>query len=261
MAEKNEDLLVASDVSLRFGAVLALDGLTFSVGRGEIVGIIGPNGSGKTSFLNCVNGIARPQSGSVRFEQTELVGKPSHAIARLGIARTFQAPSLQLSSTVAENILFGCDFRMKYGLFSAAVYLGRARSQEIAQRAAVDKIISFLGIGGIRDSAVGDLPWALQKLVEIGRALVSEPKLLLLDEPTSGMTREEKEDVAYCITAIHEQLGISQILIEHDAQFVKDLCHRVVALDFGRVIAAGPADEVLADPAVVTAYLGMTAKT
>ena len=261
MPERDEDLLRATDVTLRFGAVRALDELSFTLGQGEIVGIIGPNGSGKTSFLNCINGIVRPQSGSIMLAGAELVGKPSPAITRLGIARTFQAPSLQPGATVAENILFGLDFRMKYGLLAAALYIGRARSQEMAHRAAVDKVISFLGIGSIRDTAVGDLPWALQKLVEIGRALASEPKLLLLDEPTSGMTREEKEGVARCITAIQAELHISQILIEHDTEFVTGLCDRLVALDFGRQIASGTPAEVLAEPAVVTAYLGMTAKT
>jgi branched-chain amino acid transport system ATP-binding protein len=254
-------LLEVRDVSLNFGGTRALIEVSLDVQRGEVFGIIGPNGAGKTSLLNCLNCVFRPQAGHIRFDGVELVGRRTHDMIRLGIGRTFQGTSLQANASVATNILFGRDFKMKYGILAATLHWGWARNEEAANVAKVEEVLEFLQIQELRDVPAGDLPWGQQKLVEIGRALASEPKLLLLDEPTSGMTREEKEDVAACIVRMQSELGITQILIEHDARFVGDLCDRILALDFGRVIATGKSDEVLSHPEVVTAYLGATAST
>ncbi len=256
MSEPRECLLEVEGLSLAFGGTQALSDVSLRVERGEVLGIVGPNGAGKTSFLNCLNAVVHPQAGRIVFDGTNISGKPAHELIRLGISRTFQGTSLQANATVADNVLFGRDFRMRYGILAAALYWGGARNEEAEHMAKVEEVLEFLQIQPLRDIPAGDLPWGQQKLVEIGRALASEPKLLLLDEPTSGMTREEKEDVAGSIVRIRRESGITQILIEHDAQFVGDLCDRIVALDFGRVIAAGASRDVLNHPAVVAAFLG-----
>jgi branched-chain amino acid transport system ATP-binding protein len=259
MSELTDRLLEVDGVSLNFGGTKALIDVSLNVRRGEVLGIIGPNGAGKTSLLNCLNCVFRPQAGRILFDGKELVGQRTHDMIRLGIGRTFQGTSLQANASVSTNILFGRDFKMKYGLLAATLHWGWAKNEEAFHTAKVEEVLEFLQIQEFRDIPAGDLPWGQQKLVEIGRALASEPKLLLLDEPTSGMTREEKEDVAACIVRMQSELGITQILIEHDARFVGDLCDRIVALDFGRVIATGSATEVLHHPDVVSAYLGTAA--
>jgi branched-chain amino acid transport system ATP-binding protein len=258
MSDGAPDIVLSVEgVTLNFSGNRALDDVSFELRRGELLGIIGRNGAGKTSMLNCINAIVRPQQGRVMFGDVDLLRQKPHRIVRLGIARTFQGVSLQPNATVAENILFGRDFKMRYGLLAATVYVGRAQREEARHREKVEEILEFLEIQRFRDTRAGDMPWGQQKLIEIGRALAAEPQLLLLDEPTSGMTREEKEDVASYIVRMRSDLGISQILIEHDAPFVGDLSDRMVALDYGKVIAAGTPDEVLNDPHVATAYLGV----
>ena len=249
-------LMTVTDVELRFGGTIALQGVSFEVHRGEVLGMIGPNGAGKTSMLNCMNAVVRPQRGRIMFETVDLLRQQPYNLPRLGIGRTFQGVSLQPKATVAENILYGRDFKMKYGLLAACLFVGRAAREEAKHMAEVEEILDFLQISHLRDSIAGDLPWGRQKVVEIGRALACEPRLLLLDEPTSGMTREEKEHIANLIVRMRTELGMTQILIEHDARFVGDLCDRIVALDFGRLIAMGAAHDVLNDPLVATAYLG-----
>jgi branched-chain amino acid transport system ATP-binding protein len=209
-------------------------------------------------MLNCMNAVVRPQKGAIEFEGIDLLRQRPYNLPRIGIGRTFQGVSLQPGMTVLENVLFGRDYKMRYGLLAACIYWGRAAREEAKHRAKVEEILEFLEISHLRHQRAGDLPWARQKLVEIGRALASEPKLLLLDEPTSGMTRDEKEHIANVIVRMRMELGMTQILIEHDARFVGDLCDRIVALDFGKIIAMGTAEEVLNDPEVVSAYLGTT---
>jgi len=253
-----QKLLVVEDVSLSFGGTKALIDVDLEVMKGEILGIIGPNGGGKTSLLNCLNGVAHPHAGRIVFEGTELIGRRPDQIIGLGIGRTFQGVSLQPAATVAENILAGRDFKMKYNILAATLYWGPAKTEEGRHRERVEDIMEFLQLQPFRNVPAGDLPWGRQKVVEIGRALASDPRLLLLDEPTSGMTRREKEEVASCIVRMKNELGITQVLIEHDAQFVADLCDRIVALDFGKVIATGTPKEVLNHAAVISAYLGTT---
>jgi len=249
-------LMSVSKVDLSFGGTLALQEVSFDVHRGEILGMIGPNGAGKTSMLNCMNAVVRPQRGEILFDGVDLLKQRPYHLAKLGIGRTFQGVSLQARASVLENILFGRDYKMRYGLLAACIYVGPAAREEARHRMKVEEILDFLEISHLRNVPAGDLPWGRQKLVEIGRALASEPRLLLLDEPTSGMTREEKEHIATFIVRMRSELGMTQILIEHDARFVGDLCHRIVALDFGKVIAMGPAADVLNDSRVTSAYLG-----
>ena len=253
------ELLEVSDVSLRFGSIVALQDVSLVVHPGERLGIIGPNGAGKTSLLNCLNGVVRPQQGRMVLDGVDIMGRPGHEYARLGIGRTFQGVSLQPTETVVENILFGADYRMRNGVLEAALAIGRARSENRRARARVAEIVHFLGLDAVADVRAGSLPWGRQKVVEIGRALAADPKLVLLDEPTSGMSHEEKVQVSICLARMQSEMGLAQILIEHDAGFVSDLCNRVVVLDYGRVIATGTPAEVMSDPQVTAAYLGTPA--
>jgi branched-chain amino acid transport system ATP-binding protein len=249
-------MLVADNIVLKFGGTVALDGASLVVPRGKVVGVIGPNGAGKTSLLNCISGFYRPQTGTITFDGQSVIGmRPAH-IAHLGLARTFQNVELFTESTVLENIMLGRHMHMKSTVFAAGLFTRKARREEEDSRQVVEDVISLLELGPLRKKPVGSMPWAQQKLVEIARALVTEPKLLLLDEPGSGMNREEKEDVARLILRLRNETGLTQVLIEHDVGFIADLCDRVIALDFGRLVASGTAHEVLNDPAVVDAYLG-----
>jgi branched-chain amino acid transport system ATP-binding protein len=251
-------LLELRDVSLAFGGVRALNGATFGLHAGELTALIGPNGAGKTSLLNCINGFYRPQSGSARFAGNDLMGMRAYAIAELGVARTFQNVEVLGKSSVLENVLLGRHIFIKENLFSCGLYAGRAAHSERIHRERAREIIDFLGLGADEARLVGGMPYGRQKLVEIARALAMEPKLLLLDEPTSGMTPEEKDLVGQAILRIKRELGVTQLLIEHDMAFISHLCERALVLDFGRMIADGAPATVLAMPDVMAAYLGPT---
>ncbi|MGH8908801.1 MAG: ABC transporter ATP-binding protein [Egibacteraceae bacterium] len=249
-------VLRADDIHLRFAGVTALDGVSFDVGASELFAIIGPNGAGKTSVFNVLSGIARPQRGSVRFLDHELVGLAPHRIAALGMSRTFQNIELFDSLTVIDNLMLGRHHHVRYGLGSAILWLGRARREEVVHRAVVEYLIDFLEIQPYRRQPAGLLPYGIRKRVELGRALALGPKLLLLDEPAAGMNREETEDTARFILDIRDELDIPIILVEHDMGLVMDLADRVLVLDFGRPIALGAPDEIQRSPAVIRAYLG-----
>ena len=249
-------LLELSHVTLRFGGLTALDDVSFDVGRGELLALIGPNGAGKTSIFNCINQVYRPQRGSIRLDGTELVGRRPPATARAGVARTFQNVALFPNLSVIDNVMVGRHHLMRTGLLSAALWWGRARSEEVAHRRRCEEIVDLLELNRYRHVPVGVLPYGVQKRVELGRALAMEPKLLLLDEPVAGMNLEETEDMVRCLLDVGDALDLSTVLIAHDTRLVMDVSDRVLVLDFGRVLALGTPAEVQSDPAVLRAYLG-----
>lgn len=249
-------LLDVRHLTLRFGGVCALDHVSFDVRQGELFAIIGPNGAGKTSIFNCLNGVYKPERGSIVLDGTELIGRRPAAIAALGIARTFQNLGLFQHLTVLENLLLGRHCAMRSGFLSGAVFLGKARREEIAHRHACEDIIELLELEPYRFMTTGRLPYGVLKRVELGRALAMQPKILLLDEPVAGMNLEETEDMARFILEINEELHTTTILVEHDMRMVMDIAHRVLALDFGKVLAVGAAADVQGHESVVQAYLG-----
>ncbi len=249
-------LLEASDITLRFGGVTAIDGVSFDVQPDELFAIIGPNGAGKTSIFNTISQVYRPQEGTITFEGESIMGTRPDKVAELGIARTFQNIELFPQMNVIDNLLTGRHIRMSGNVFQGAIWWGKAKHEEIENRRKVEDIIDFLEIEQWRKHPVALLPYGFQKRVELGRALAMEPKLLLLDEPVAGMNLEETEDMARFILDIKRELNIPMIMVEHDMGLVMDIADRVMVLDFGQRIALGTPEEVQANPAVISAYLG-----
>mgnify|MGYP001479779816 CR=1 FL=1 len=246
------------NITLRFGGVVALSGISFDIREGEIRAIIGPNGAGKSSMLNVINGFYHPQEGEVWFRGAKRGPMKPHEIAHQGIARTFQNIALFKGMTTLDNIMSGRLIKMKSTMAEQALWWGRAEKEEVAHREAVEKIIDFLQIQSIRKTPVGRLPYGLQKRVELGRALAAEPALLLLDEPMAGMNVEEKEDMCRFILDVNDEFGTTIALIEHDMGVVMDIADRVVVLDYGKKIGDGAPDEVRANQDVIDAYLGVS---
>ncbi|WP_433613845.1 ABC transporter ATP-binding protein [Dactylosporangium sp. CA-139114] len=253
------DVLSFRDVRLSFAGVKAINGVDFSVGADELFAVIGPNGAGKTSIFNVISGVYRPQHGRVLLGDTDITGARPDRVARLGVARTFQNVELFRQLTVVENLMLGRHHHMRYGTLAAIAWLGRARREELANRARVEEIVDFLELAPWRRMPVGLLPYGVQKRVELGRALAMQPRLLLLDEPVAGMNLEETEDMARYILDIRDELGIPMILVEHDMGLVMDLADRVLVVDFGTPVACGTPQEVQRHPDVIRAYLGEAA--
>ena len=257
MAE--DALLRAEGLALAFGGLKVLEGVSLEARRGELLALIGPNGAGKTSVLNCICGIYRPGGGRIVFDGSEITRQRPHRIARLGVARTFQHGELTPGMSVLENLLVARHAQLGTGLLAEGLYLRRVRAAEIEHRRAVEEVIEFVELERWRHQPVGALPFGLQKIVGFARALAMQPKLLLLDEPSAGLNREEREDLARHILRIRHETRIALLWVEHDMQMVADLADRLLVLDHGVPIAAGAPAEVLKDPAVVEAYLGTRA--
>ena len=256
-------ILDVKDISLSFGGVNALTDISFDVREHEVRAIIGPNGAGKSSMLNCINGVYTPQKGTISFRGKTFDHMDSHEVATMGIARTFQNLALFKGMSVIDNLMTGRNLRIKSNLFSQAFRnpfgvwgLGGAEKEEIKHREFVEHIIDFLEIQAYRKTPVGQLPYGLQKRVDLGRALSMEPQVLLLDEPMAGMNVEEKQDMCRFVLDINDEFGTTVVLIEHDMGVVMDISDRVVVLDYGKKIGDGTPEAVRQNPDVISAYLG-----
>jgi len=243
-------------VTLAFGGVTALSNVSFDVRPDELFAVIGPNGAGKTSIFNCLSGVYRPKSGRIYFKGERIDRRSPVSIARRGVARTFQNLALFNDLTVLDNVMLGRHHLMTTGYLAAALWLGKAKREELVHRERCEHILELLELEGYRFAHVATLPYGVRKRLELARALAMEPKLLLLDEPVAGMNQEESEDMARFILEVRRALGLSVLLVEHDMHLVMDLADRVLALDFGRVLRVGTPDEVRGDSAVIEAYLG-----
>ena len=248
--------LVLDALTLRFGGLTAVDAVSFSVERGQIFTMIGPNGAGKTSIFNMISRLYQPSAGRIFFEDIEITRKLAHDVAELGIARTFQNVELFDNASVLHNLLVGRHRHRTTNVLEDILFLPKVRQAEYVNRRRVEEIIDFLDLQRYREQLVVNLPYGVRKVCELGRALCTEPKLLLLDEPSSGLNVEETDDMVYWINDIRAELGITVLMVEHDMTLVNRVSDRVLALNYGQVLALGTPKEVSHDPSVIAAYLG-----
>jgi branched-chain amino acid transport system ATP-binding protein len=244
------------DVSMLFGGIQALKSLSFHIDEGELFAIIGPNGAGKSTLFNCINGIYKPTQGKIFFQGEDVTGLKPFEIAHRGIARTFQNIALFNHMTVLDNLLLGRNPFLSAGVIRGGFFYGKALREELINRRVVEEIIDFLEIEGVRKKIVGSLPFGIQRRIELGRALAMKPKVLLLDEPVSGMNVEEREDMARFILDIKEELGATVVFIDHDMGVVMGIADRILVLNLGTSIAEGTPESIAKDPLVIQAYLG-----
>jgi len=246
----------AENLTINFGGIRAVDDVSFAVSKGEVFTIIGPNGAGKTTIFNLVSRIYEPTAGRLVFEDRDITSVPPSRIAGLGIARTFQNIELFEHATLLDNLLLARHAHKQSGFFSELLFLPSVRRMEVEHREAVERVIDFLDLQEYRDALIVNLPYGVRKVTELGRALCTAPKLLLLDEPSSGLNVEETEDMAFWIEDIKNLLGITVLMVEHDMKLVSAVSDRVLALNYGRQIATGTPQEIQNHPEVVRAYLG-----
>jgi branched-chain amino acid transport system ATP-binding protein len=249
-------LFEATGLAISFGGIKAVDGISFAVDKGAIFTIIGPNGAGKTTIFNLVSRIYEPTAGRITFDGRDITKVAANQVAKLGIARTFQNIELFDNASVLQNIMVGRHIHIRTGMLGEILRLPSVVREEERARRKVEEIIDFLRLQPYRDSRVGSLPYGVRKMVELGRALACEPKLLLLDEPSSGLNVEETDEIGFWIRDIRDVLGITVLMVEHDMRLVSAVSDRVMAVNYGRLLAMGSAAEVQRDPAVVSAYLG-----
>jgi len=252
----NDVLLSAQDISVRFGGVLAVNKVSFDVQRGEVFTLIGPNGAGKTTVFNLISRIYTPTAGSIGYDGRDLLAEAPHAVAALGIARTFQNIELFEHASVLQNLLIGRHTHRSTGLFDDLFFTAKARRAAIVAREKVERVIDFLDLQHHRETLIAGLPYGVRKVVELARALCTEPKLLLLDEPSSGLNVEETEDMVFWIQDIRREFGTTVLMVEHDMSLVGKVSDRVLAMNQGEVLALGTPAEVQAHPGVIEAYLG-----
>ncbi len=249
-------LFRAEDIAIRFGGIRAVDAVSFEVEQGEVFSIIGPNGAGKTTIFNLISRIYQPSAGRLIFQDQDITELPAYRIAGLGIARTFQNIELFANASLLQNLLIGRHCHSTVGVLSQIIFSPAVRRAELRHREKVEEVIAFLGLERYRDTLIANLPYGVRKVVELGRALCVEPKLLLLDEPSSGLNVEETEGMGFWIEDIKKDLGITVIMVEHDMNLVRMVSDRVMALNYGKVIALGTPNEVQNHPEVVRAYIG-----
>jgi branched-chain amino acid transport system ATP-binding protein len=250
------NLFMAENLSINFGGIKAVDGVSFDVEKGKIFTIIGPNGAGKTTIFNLISRIYDPSDGRLMFDGADITKVPPHQIAALGIARTFQNIELFEHASLLQNLLLARHAHKKSGFFSELLFLPKVRAMEVEHREAVEKVIEFLDLQQYRDSLIVNLPYGVRKVTELARALCTDPRLLLLDEPSSGLNVEETDDMAFWIQDIRNLLGITVVMVEHDMKLVSAVSDQVLALNYGRPLAMGSPQEVQSHPEVVRAYLG-----
>ena len=255
-SDASQALLSVRDVTVQFGGIVALDGINFDVVRGSICGLIGPNGAGKTTLFNCMSRLYNYQRGDILFEGRSITATPTHRVAGLGLGRTFQNLAMFRTMPVRENVMVGAHSRSQAGFFSSALWLPRVRAEERRLRERAGEIMDQLGLTPFQHRPVGDLPFATQKRVELGRALAADPKLLMLDEPAAGLNHEELEDLAGLIRDVRDRLKITVLLVEHHMSLVMGVSDHIVALNFGRKIAEGTPHEIQNHADVIEAYLG-----